>query len=93
LPNRAKLVRAPAVRQKRKYRVDRQQNHAKLRELGDGGHQRGLLGNTLVVIANGISRIQAQETPSTFHRYEPQAFPISAVRVNNPGCAPARIHC
>jgi hypothetical protein len=57
LPNHAKLVRAPAERRKRQYRVDRQQqNHAKDRELGDGRNRRGLLGNALSVAANGVSR-------------------------------------
>src|SRR5581483_3701361 len=56
LPNRAKIVRAPAARPKKEYRVDRRvQNHAKRREPGDGPHHRELLGNALAAAANAIS--------------------------------------
>ena len=65
LPNQAKLVRAPAERRKRPYRVDRrQQNHAEDRELGHGRSRRGLLGNALAVAANGVSPLDQRAISS-----------------------------
>ncbi|HMH04272.1 MAG TPA: hypothetical protein VK556_08750 [Candidatus Udaeobacter sp.] len=64
-------MRAPAVRQKREYRVHRrQQNHVKLQELVDGGHRRGLRGNTLVVIANGVNALDYKERLAVAHARE-----------------------
>jgi hypothetical protein len=37
--------------------IERLQNHTKRRELGDGPHHPGLLGNALAIAANGVSRL------------------------------------
>jgi hypothetical protein len=53
--DRAKLARPPVARLKRVYRVDqRQQDHAKLRGLGEDRHRRRLFGNALAVEENGV---------------------------------------
>ena len=56
-------------RGKAKKRISRPSTATKLRKTArvDGGHRRGLLGNTLVVIANGISALDYKEPLPVAH--------------------------
>jgi hypothetical protein len=82
---------------KREYRVDRrQQNHAKLRGLGERQRRRGLLllGNALAVAENGISpRLRKNRLAAQIPHLQPSSrLPDFVVGLGCPRSAVAQIY-